>query len=165
MAFATGDDGEEVAVAHDLLDTGHGRNAVRGSVLEVCSRAGRPHDPGVQHAVELQVMDEAWAAKHLVGQVDSSQVLRCGRCQLDVERGLADPDVQVDDAGKVGVRTDPGAVAAREHTGHQPDVCDFQPGLARGRATEQLTRFSADAADRRPGDGDRQTARGQSLVG
>ena len=90
------------------------------------------------------------AAKHLVGQVDASQILRCRRRELDVEGRIADLDVQVDDAGEVGIGADAGAVGGREHAGHQPDLLDVQRRLARGRAAEQLARLGAHPPDRRP---------------
>ena len=164
LSLATSDDGQEVAVAHDSLDTGHGRNVRDGDVFEVSARAGRPHDPRVQHAVELQVVDEAWAAKHLVGQVDPSQVLRRGRCELDLKGGVADPDVEVDDAGEVCIRADAGAVGGHEHAGYQSDLRGTEPRFVRGRAAEQLARLRAYPPDRRTGDRDRQAACSHPLI-
>ena len=164
LPFAASDDGKEIAVAHDLLDAGHGRNVVEGGVLEVGAGTRWPHHPGVQHAVEIQVVDEAWPAKHLVGQVDTSQVLRCRWGELDVEGRIADLHVQVDDSGQVGIGADARAVGGREHAGHQPHLFDVQRRLVRCRAPEQLARLGAHPPHSRPGDRDGQAARGQALV-
>lgn len=122
------------------------------------------HHPGVQHGVEFEIVNEAGTAQHFVRQVNAGQVLGRGRGEFDLQRRIADADVEVDGAREVGVRPDGGTVGGHEYPRHQPDLRRLEPGLLRGRATEQLTRLGAHPPHRGTGERDRQAACREAFI-
>ena len=71
LEFLFGDDGEKIAVAHDLDDAGQFLDRGRVAFGQLRAIARRPHDAGMHHAGQPHVLDIGRAAGDLGGDIDA----------------------------------------------------------------------------------------------
>ena len=164
LGFA--DDAGKIAVTDDGDETGDRAGAVFAEFDQFRARVVRPQHAAVQHARQRLIVDEARPGEHLVGNIDplhrmSGQralrrsLRRYARRSVAIERNvvgqfpIAGPDI-------AGSRN--GAVLDAERI-------DINTQPFRSQLQKDLANLRAGVAQRAAGLLDRETARGNALVG
>ena len=164
--FILGNDAEEVALAHELDDTGNAADRRLVDALQRRSDRRRPYHAAVQHAGHAEVLHVGEFAGHLVRNVDARDR---GADDLEVFRVLGLRRLGVVDRERKGLAADQlaiadGFAAAADGPGGDRELVRLDAELRRREIEQRTSRHRRGVANLHAADLDREAAECRPLI-